>query len=90
MIIAPHPSWADSGLDYTFCYCDKIVPSRFGGQIVPIMESDGGRGLTQTGYKKLNNHTLDSIIIKLADQYGRPVHFDKNYSITYVFHIKPR
>lgn len=58
VIIAPYPSWGDGETDYLLCYYDKIVRSRFGGHLLPILdacilESSGGKGFTRKVYKNL-------------------------------------
>ena len=93
--IAPkHPRTDDGGIDYLLVESDAVVPSSFGGELLPILdafilEGAGGRGFTSPVYKTLNTFNLSSITIKVVDQLKRQVHFDDLYSSTCVLHIRP-
>lgn len=89
-----HPRTDDGGAEYLLCQSDVVLPTRFGDDMMSILdafilEGAGGRGFTSTVYKTLNTFHLSSVTIKMVDQLQRPIHFDDLYSSTCVLHIRP-
>lgn len=94
--LAPYPPRnCDGGVDYALIFADCVIPSRYGGQNVNLleiitMEDTGGGDFHQIAYKPLNKTHLDAIAIKVTDQSGRPIHFGSRHSTTALLHIRPK
>ena len=95
-IIAPHSVRADSGHDYLYVYSDIISPTRFGNQIVNILDAiplphdATSKGVNPIMYKPVNVSTIQSVAIKITNQNGNPIYFEDGHSVTCVLHIRPR
>lgn len=79
-------------MDNLCIYCDKIMPTCYGDQLVNILDvvslngSDGGN---KKLYKPLNTSIVDSVSITMTDQEGNPVYFDARGCTIAVLHIRP-
>ena len=95
-LIAPHVPRADSGNDYLYVYSDIISPTRFGNQILNILDAiplnhDGtSKGVNPIMYKPVAFSHIQSIAIKITNQNGKPIYFEDGHSVTCVLHIRPR
>ena len=95
-LIAPHVARPDSGNDYLYVYSDVISPTRFGNQIVNILDAIPlphdvtSKGVNPIMYKRVALSHIQSIAIKITNQNGRPIYFDDGHSVTCVLHIRPR
>ena len=95
-IQAERPPRADGGIEFLFIYCDLCEPSEFAGQMVNILDACAlestrvGRNFSHLVYKKINTTLIDKISIKITDQAGRSVLFDKNDSVTLTLHLREK
>lgn len=95
-IIAPHPVRVDGGNDYLYVYCDIVSPTRFGNQIVNILDAIPlpndvtSKGVNPVMYKPLARTSIESVGIKITNQNGKPIYFEDNHSVTCVLHIRPK
>lgn len=93
-IIANNVARPDSGNDYLYIYSDLASPSRFGNQIVnildaiPLTQNSLSKGVNPLVYKPLAKSNIQSVGIKITNQNGRPVYFEDGHSITCVLHIR--
>ena len=88
---------ADAGNDYMYVYSDIISPSRFGNQIVNILDviplpgDASSKGANPITYKPVALSSIQSVAIKITNQRGKPINFeDGGNSVTCVLHIRPR
>ncbi len=96
-LFAQYVPRADAGTDYMYVYTDIISPSRFGNQLVNILDviplpgDSTSKGANSITYKPLSASTIESVAIKIANQRGKPIQFeDGENSVTCVLHIRPR
>ena len=95
-VIAPHSVRPDSGNDYLYIYSDIVPPTRFGNQIVNILDAiplphdSTSKGVNPIMYKPLTASTIESVAIKITNQNGKPIYFENGHSVTCVLHIRPR
>ena len=95
-LIAPKSVRPDSGNDYLYVYSDIISPTRFGNQIVNILDAiplphdSTSKGVNPIMYKPLTASNIQSVAIKITNQNGRPIYFEDGHSVTCVLHIRPR
>ena len=95
-LIAPQSARPDSGNDYLYVYSDIITPTRFGNQIVNILDAiplpheTTSKGVNPIMYKPVATSTIQSVAIKITNQNGKPIHFEDGHSVTCVLHIRPR
>ena len=86
----------DGGVDYVYIYSDIVAPSRFGHKLVNILDAFAIRGSTSHKgsqpilYKPLLHRELSSVAIKVLDQDGRDVAFEKDHALTVILHIRPK
>lgn len=78
-------------IDFLCVYCDKVQPTMFGNQIVNILDvvSFQSNVTHRKLYKPLNTTNIDGISIRLTDQDGEPVYFEKDGCTIAVLHIRP-
>lgn len=95
-LIAPRPSRPDAGNDYLYIYSDVISPTRFGNQIVNILDAIPlphdvtSKGVNPIMYKPVaTSSNIQSIAIKITNQNGKPIYFEEGHSVTCVLHIRP-
>jgi len=92
--LAPYPPKKDSGIDYVIVYCDQVAPTRFGSQMVNVLDAftlDEYRGgKHRIIYKPLLSTSIDEIAVKMLDQNGRKIYFEDNHSVTMVVHIRAK
>ena len=90
------PPRGDGGVEFIFIYTDLVEPTEFAGQLVNILDACAlesarvGRNLSAVVYKKINATIVDKVSIKITDQAGRPVLFDKGDSVTLTLHLRER
>lgn len=95
-IIAPYPFRTDAGNDYLYVYSDIVAPTRFGNQIVNILDAiplpndESSKGVNPVMYKPLALKSLQTVGIKITNQNGGPIHFEENHSVTCILHIRPK
>lgn len=92
---APFPPRTDAGVDFAIIYSDLVIPTRYAGENVNIlevltMEGMGGRALHNIIYKPVNKALIDSISIKVTDQRGRRIVFGEEQTMTAVLHLRPQ
>ena len=92
---ARYTSLPSCGIQYLYTYCDIIHPSRFGSQMVNILDcftfqNGTNKGIHNTIYKGLKTSFIDEISIKVTDQNGGGINFIEGSSITCVLHIRPK
>jgi len=93
--VSMRPPRNDGGVDFIYVYSDIVVPCRFAGQQVNILDAfalqgSSTKGYTPTLYKQLLNKTLNSVGVRITDQNGYPIVFEEGRSITLILHIRSR
>lgn len=94
-IPAPLPARDDGGVSCILSYCDRIIPTSFGDQQVPILDMwKPGRGekRKRVNYVGINTtQQIESIAVTLRDQLGREIFFPSNNSDCFFsLHIRPK
>ena len=93
---APRPVNKRGDIQTAVVYSDLVNPSRYGSQLVNILDAfsltEGvARGQHPTVYKPLiKGELVDSVSIKITDQRGRGITFEEGYPVTMLLHIRPR
>ena len=91
-IPAPYLPRMDGGVSCIIAYCDRIAPSLFGNQQVPILDMwKPGRyhEKKRINYVDMNTHQqIESIALTLRDQLGREIRF--NSDCFFSLHIRPK
>ena len=83
------------GVDYIYLYTDIIQPTRFGGQLLNILDcftlqNVGNKGVHNCIYKPINTNFIDQISIIITDQRGRFIYFRDDATITLALHLRPK
>ena len=94
-IINPSQPQPTNGIEYIYVYCDILQPTPFGGKLTNVLDCfDFHKGYNKSVknviYRSLNVKYIPSISLKMADQWGRDIHFPKNSSITAILHIREK
>ena len=94
-IPAPLPAREDGGVSCILAYCDRITPTSFGDQQVPILDMWKPGKVEEkkrVNYVSMNTtQQIESIAVTLRDQLGREIVFPSNNSDCFFsLHIRPR
>lgn len=95
-IPAPLPARNDGGVSCIMAYCDRIAPTSFGDDQVPILDIwKPGSSVAEkkrVNYVSMNTtQQIDSIAVTLRDQLGRELFFPSNNSDCFVsLHLRPK
>ena len=86
----------DGGVDFIYIYSDIVAPSRFGHDLVNILDAFAIRGSTAHKssqpilYKPLLHREITSVAIKILDQDGFEVAFENDHALTIILHIRAK
>lgn len=92
-IVNPIKASPLKGVEYLYVYCDAIVPTYFGGQLVNVLDcfplkTNFNKGINNTIYRRVNKLNIGDISLFITDQKGRRIPFAEGDGITCILHFR--
>ena len=93
--LASFPINLSRNIQYFYIYTDIVERSYFGDQMANILDcisvsKEHNSSMHNLSYKKVSSNFFQDISIRITDQFGRSIPFEKTGIVTCVLHIRPR